>query len=154
MVGPLTIIMPDTYVADLGERMVAAATFDRINRRRLLRFLRRRFLGQCANLLALNAVGRRVSRRTLAGVQLIPIERIRGTEGRERDFDIDFNPLQEHDKNRWVDVLVAMRSGANLPPVELIQVGEVYYVRDGHHRISAARQLGMREIEAEVTVWE
>jgi hypothetical protein len=41
-----------------------------------------------------------------------------------------------------------------LPPVELIQVGDVYFVRDGHHRISVARMMGQDSIDAEVTVWE
>jgi hypothetical protein len=40
-----------------------------------------------------------------------------------------------------------------LPPVVLVQVGDVYFVRDGHHRISVARALGQLDIEAEVTVW-
>jgi len=43
--------------------------------------------------------------------------------------------------------------GTPLPPVELVQVGDVYFVRDGHHRISVARTVGQRDIEAEVTVW-
>jgi hypothetical protein len=45
-------------------------------------------------------------------------------------------------------------AGDPLPPVELIQVGSVYFVRDGHHRISVARAMGQQEIEAVVTVWQ
>lgn len=46
------------------------------------------------------------------------------------------------------------RCGVKLPPVALIQVGEVYFVEDGHHRISVAKLWGEHEIEAEVTIWE
>ena len=48
----------------------------------------------------------------------------------------------------------AVQTGQHLPPVELIQVGSAFYVRDGHHRISVARVLGQVTIEAEVTVWD
>jgi hypothetical protein len=51
-------------------------------------------------------------------------------------------------------VAQARQQGLSLPPVELTQVGEVYFVRDGHHRISVARALGQTDIEAEVRVWQ
>jgi len=47
----------------------------------------------------------------------------------------------------------ALDEGLVLPPVQLIQVGADYYVRDGHHRVSVTRALGLDVIEAEVTVW-
>jgi ParB-like chromosome segregation protein Spo0J len=47
-----------------------------------------------------------------------------------------------------------MLRGVTLPPVELIQVGDTYFVVDGHHRISAARALKVDHIDATVTVWE
>ena len=55
---------------------------------------------------------------------------------------------------RWLGVARAALRGEHLPPVDLIRAGDVYYVRDGHHRISVARALGQREIDARVTVWE
>lgn len=91
--------------------------------------------------------------RTYRGVTLVPLSAVRGSENRVCDFDADFRPLQEHDKPRWIGVMRAMNSGIPLPPVELIRVGEHYFVRDGHHRISVAKWLGMKEIEAEVTEW-
>jgi hypothetical protein len=36
----------------------------------------------------------------------------------------------------------------------LIQVGDDYFVRDGHHRISVARAFGREQIDAEVIVWD
>jgi hypothetical protein len=55
--------------------------------------------------------------------------------------------------SRWLRVAAARDQGKVLPPVVLVQVGDVYFVRDGHHRISVARALGQLDIEAEVTVW-
>ena len=52
-----------------------------------------------------------------------------------------------------MSVTRAYLRGIGLPPVELIQIGEVYFVRDGHHRISVAAALGQQEIDAMVTVW-
>jgi hypothetical protein len=152
--APISMVLPDTMSSDMSEMIQASAHFDRISGRGLVRRLLDHVRGRCAQLLSLSAATHRSHRRTYIGVHLIPIGEIRGTEGRERDFDANFRPLQQHDKQRWMGVLIAMRRGASLPPVELIQVDGAYYVRDGHHRISVARQLGLREIEAEVTVWE
>jgi len=92
--------------------------------------------------------------RHAAGLRNVPIARIRGSEGRSRDFDADFLPTHSRTEGRWVNIAKAQMLDTALPPVELIQVGDDYYVRDGHHRISVAKALGQLEIEAEVTVWE
>jgi hypothetical protein len=55
---------------------------------------------------------------------------------------------------RWLSVARALEKGVALPPVELIQLGDRYFVRDGHHRISVARAMRQDEIEATVTVLE
>jgi hypothetical protein len=88
------------------------------------------------------------------GLQAVPLGQIRGSQGRCRDFDLDFYPRQDHLKSRWLRVATAWYMGIPLPPIELIQVDDIYYVRDGHHRISVARALGQIEINAEVRVWE
>ena len=95
----------------------------------------------------------RVDARCYAGLHTVPIEQIRGSEGRSNDFDCDFHPLQDHCKGRWLHVAAARDQGKPLPPVVLVRVGDIYFVRDGHHRISVARALGQLDIEAEVTVW-
>jgi hypothetical protein len=77
---------------------------------------------------------------------------IQGSENRPRDFDRHFRPVQGHTKERWISVAVARLLGHGLPPVELLEVGDDYYVRDGHHRISVARALGEQYIEAVVSV--
>jgi signal transduction histidine kinase len=86
-----------------------------------------------------------------SGLQTVSIRSIRGSEDRCRDFDTNFCPLQTRTRERWLSVANARIEGRTLPPVELIQVGDQYFVRDGHHRVSVARALGEREIEAEVT---
>ena len=86
-----------------------------------------------------------------AGLKQVAIDDIRGSEGRQADFDDRFNPLSGQTRQRWQSVANAIEAGTHLPPVELIQVGAEYYVRDGHHRISVAAALGQAEIEAVVT---
>jgi hypothetical protein len=98
--------------------------------------------------------GGQAGNRYSAGMQTVPIDQIRGSHGRCRDFDSAFYPLQHHTRSRWLRVASARQQGIALPPVELTQVGEVYFVRDGHHRISVARALGQTDIEAEVRVWQ
>jgi len=95
----------------------------------------------------------RIDARYEAGLEAVLIERIRGSQGRTNDFDRDFHPLQEHSRHRWLSVATAWRQGKPLPPVDLIQVGDVYFVRDGHHRISVARTVGQKAIDANVIVW-
>jgi hypothetical protein len=92
--------------------------------------------------------------RRYDGVQTVRIEQIRGSENRSDDFDIHFNPVHARNKERWVNVAMAMLEDVGLPPVELIKIGDSYFVRDGHHRISVARSLGQEEIDAVVTNWE
>ena len=82
------------------------------------------------------------------------LDDIRGTEGRAQGFDDQFNPLSDQTRQRWQRVAIALDEGVPLPPVQLIQVGGTYYVRDGHHRISVNRAMGLEVIEAEVTVWQ
>ncbi len=112
------------------------------------------FTGHSRNLrdLAAEVAGRKLRGQHYAGARAVPIHQIRGSEGRYGDFDIDFNPLNSRTAGRWMSVAVAMSQGVTLPPVELIQVGEDYYVRDGHHRISVARAFGEKYIDAVVTV--
>lgn len=89
-----------------------------------------------------------------AGIRAVPIRDIRGSVGRSGDFDQAFYPLNAHHKERWLGVATARQMGLALPAVELIQVGDIYFVSDGHHRISVAKTLGQREIDAVVTRWE
>lgn len=95
-----------------------------------------------------------VRNRYHAGISAVAVHKIVGSLGRCSDFDAGFNPLNETTRDRWLSVARARLQGIPLPPVELIQVGQCYFVRDGHHRISVARSFGEQAIDAEVTVWE
>jgi hypothetical protein len=88
--------------------------------------------------------------RHYAGQQSIAIDQIKGTAGRGADFDDAFNPLHDRLRSRWLGVASVRLSGKELPPVEVIHMGGVYYVQDGHHRISVARALGEEFVDAEV----
>ena len=112
--------------------------------------------GRPHSLVPLSAVeaGGRVRSHRWAGAQTVSIRDIQGSEGRCQDFDASFRPRQEHTRNRWVSIATAWEEGIALPPVELIQVGDRYFVRDGHHRISVARTMGQEHVDAEVVVWE
>jgi hypothetical protein len=85
------------------------------------------------------------------GLQTVPLDSIRGSEGRTRDFDNNMRPLSERTRERWQNVAKIMLRGDSLPPVELIKVGDIYFVRDGHHRISVARALVQQYIDANIT---
>jgi len=115
-----------------------------------------RINGQARSLRDLQTATQRLNIRSrhYAGVQAVLISKIVGSEGRVSDFDASFNPLSEKTRDRWLSVASARLQGKALPAVELIQVGEVYYVRDGHHRISVARAFEEEAIDAQVTVWE
>ncbi len=87
------------------------------------------------------------------GLQTVPIKQICGSENRYSDFDAQFHPLESRTRDRWISIAAARLMDTPLTPVELIQVGDIYYVRDGHHRISVARALGEEYIEAHVITW-
>ena len=137
-------------------RSDASALFVSTRRAGRLRQAWAKLRGQSRRLLDLHSVAAcsTVGDRRAAGMQTVAIGQIRGSEGRCEDFDISFHPLKEHAEERWVSVARAQLRGLGLPPIELIQLGEVYFVRDGHHRISVAAALGQQEIDAMVTIWQ
>ena len=88
---------------------------------------------------------------TYAGITTVPVDRIVGSEGRYRDFNRHFLPKKEHLRARWTSVDKTRYQDIILPPVRLYEMGGVYFVRDGNHRVSVARSMGQVEIDAEVT---
>ncbi|MBK9924634.1 MAG: universal stress protein [Anaerolineales bacterium] len=88
--------------------------------------------------------------RTERGIQHIPLNAIVGSVGRYTDFTRTFLPCRMEDQERWVRVKAAMEDGSGLPPIEVYKVGEVYFVVDGNHRVSIARQEGFPSIEAHI----
>ncbi|TCJ19689.1 hypothetical protein E0L93_04070 [Rubrobacter taiwanensis] len=85
------------------------------------------------------------------GMQVVPVEKIVGSVGRHRDFDRAFLPSTESIKQRWKRIDQAFHRAEELPPVSLYKIGDAYFVRDGNHRVSVARQQGIEMIDADVT---
>jgi uncharacterized ParB-like nuclease family protein len=90
------------------------------------------------------------SQHASSKVVSVPIQQIKGTLGRNSDFDASFNPLKEGCRTRWINVYTAFRKSVSLPPVELVKVDNAYYVRDGHHRISVLKAFGQETIDAQI----
>jgi len=83
--------------------------------------------------------------------EMVPLHKIVGSIGRYRDFTREFLPKGSINRSRWQAVDAAMHSQTGLPPIELYQVGDAYFVRDGNHRVSVAHANGLKDIEAYVT---
>ncbi|MBN1135060.1 MAG: DUF4032 domain-containing protein [Anaerolineae bacterium] len=88
-----------------------------------------------------------------AGLQMIPLDKIVGSVGRYQDFDRAFLPAQEHIRERWRVVYEATQK-EGLPPIEVYKIGDAYFVRDGHHRVSVLKEMGATHVEAYVTELE
>ena len=84
------------------------------------------------------------------GVEDVPVKDIVGSLNRYHDFDRAFLPAKDGIAPRWEHIALAFYRNIGLPPVMLYKVGHVYFVVDGHHRVSVAREQGMESIEAEV----
>jgi hypothetical protein len=89
--------------------------------------------------------------QTDLGLQVVPLDAIVGTVDRTVDFDRGFRPTSPRLRSRWERINAAQRRGATMPPVSLYKVGDLYFVRDGHHRVSVAKSLGRPDIDAYVT---
>ena len=92
----------------------------------------------------------RLDGQSYRGLREIPIDAIRGTVDRAGDFDASFLPVRAHLRRRWARLDEAMRRGEAIPPIEVYQLRDLYFVKDGHHRVSVARQLGLKTISARV----
>ena len=117
--------------------------------RKVLRWL----TGESNDLLPFDAVKDRLPIRGqhYIGLCQVPIDQIVGSMGRYRDFDRAFVPLQKRTKDRWVSIDKAHYESISLPAVELYKMGDIYFVRDGNHRVSVARERGQLIVDAFVT---
>ena len=84
------------------------------------------------------------------GMQTIPVKLIVGSEGRYNDFDNRFFPKSMHLKTRWEHIDMVHINDIPLPPISLYELGGLYFVRDGNHRVSVAKSKGIEFIDAEV----
>src|SRR3954467_8784798 len=129
--------------------------FSRARRPRLLAHVARRMRRQPDDVALIlpfeevvDALGR--SGQVDRGLQVVPLDAIVGTVDRAADFDPGFRPTPPPPRPGWERIAAAQRRGEALPPISLFQVGELYFVRDGHHRVSVAKSLGRGDIDAYV----
>lgn len=145
-----------TYNNDYLMARQALGLFQQVLRKGVITRWLARITKRANNLLSLDDVQANltVRGRYYGGIQAVLVERIVGSEGRSNDFDASFNPLNEKTSSRWLSIANARLQGVAMPAVELIQIGDFYFVRDGHHRISVAKAFGEEAMDAQVTVWD
>jgi uncharacterized ParB-like nuclease family protein len=137
------------------ERIRAIQDFDSARARAFRRSLGSILTGRATRLRSiepqLRAAG--LEGRSFGGVREIPVAKIVGSvapEGKAADFDPEFMPVNRRMRERWTRIYLAMVEGDELPPIDVYKVDENYYVIDGHHRVSVARNLGRPMINARV----
>jgi nucleotide-binding universal stress UspA family protein len=138
-----------------GDRDITSALHDfwrarrRANLREALSFLG----GGSTDLLSYEEVRRklRAVEEAPAKLEEVPLDAIVGSVGRYNDFTRGFLPRQDSDKDRWAGVRQAMTGLEGVPPIEVYRLGDAYFVKDGNHRVSVARQLGAKYLQAYVT---
>ncbi len=134
-------------------RNAAISDFNTAHRKASLKSVVAQLTGQNINLLSYDEVLKRLRLKGQVerGREEIPLDKIIGSVGRYTDFTRDFLPRKGSDSSRWVTVKMATESLEGVPPIEVYKVGDYYFVRDGNHRVSIARQNGQTHIEAYIT---
>lgn len=132
---------------------IAKSDFGKARSKAFWRNIISRLSGETNELLPLDEVRQRLAIRGqhYRGVEQVSIDQIIGSAGRFRDFDRAFLPIHERMKDRWINIDKAHYDQIYLPPVDLYKMGEVYFVQDGNHRVSVARERGQEFIDAYVT---
>lgn len=130
----------------------AAEDFNKARSREIFGRILSLLTNQRDNLLSLQEVKALLgsTSETYRGLKVVPIEKIVGSEGRYQDFNRTFLPRHNRLRGRWVRVNTAHHQSVILPPVTLYEVGGVYFVRDGNHRVSVGKLQGVEFIDAEV----
>jgi nucleotide-binding universal stress UspA family protein len=131
---------------------MAIQDFQAARQRASIQEILARLRGKSTHLLSYDEVAEKLKLRvrTERGTQNIPLDSIVGSVGRYTDFTRTFLPRRGEDRERWARVKAAMEEDLGLPPIEVYKVGDVYFVIDGNHRVSIARQEGIKIIQAHV----
>ncbi|WP_217361749.1 ParB N-terminal domain-containing protein [Aeromicrobium stalagmiti] len=139
-----------------SSRVDAESDFMRARRHQVLSSLAARLTGDTEDVVqamsfdeVVDALGRRAEH--YVGTKVIPLDAIVGSVDKVRDFDRRFRPTSAVSRQRWERLARASRTGEVIPPIDVYQIGDYYFVRDGHHRVSVARSLGVTLIEARIT---
>jgi hypothetical protein len=137
-------------------QMAAESDFTRERRRRALSLIAARLRAgpdDVSPMLPFEEVVGALGRKSESdlGVKEIPLDSIVGTVDRQTGtFDRSFRPATANVRGRWERIAAARRRGEVMPPIDVYRIGELYFVQDGHHRVSVARALGDTVIEAHV----
>jgi len=131
----------------------AMEDFHRARRRAVMERILASLSGRSVDLLSYDDVLKKLKEqgRSSRGLRDIPLDAIVGSVGRYNDFSRTFLPRSDQDVHRWTRVQMAMNDMAGVPPIEVYQIGDAYFVLDGNHRVSVARQMGATHIQAYVT---
>jgi hypothetical protein len=135
-------------------QQMAMSDYEHAQSKARQRHLTALLLRRRTDLLSLDSILNRLSThgQHSIGLVTVTVEKIIGTVNRNEDFDNEFWPRrQETTMHRWLSIVKARYLGEHLPPIELRKVGDAYFVVDGHHRVSVARQQGQMYIDAYVT---
>jgi nucleotide-binding universal stress UspA family protein len=140
-------------MAALPDKISAINDFNEARRKAALRDIFARLTGESTELLSYEDVRQKL--RAVAGnaphLEDIPLDAIIGSVGRYSDFTRDFLPRFDSTQTRWVGIMTQATGSRGLPPIDVYQIGEAYFVKDGNHRVSVARQLENTHIQAYVT---
>jgi hypothetical protein len=140
---------------EIVARMLARERFAKARRRAVREDWGARLASRWRGLLPYDPLIAALQAPALQGIprlSTIQLDRIVGSVGHGRDFTLGFWPRASVSRERWVEVDVAMSQPAGVPPIDVFQIGDKYFVADGNHRVSVARANGLRDIEAYVTV--
>lgn len=113
-----------------------------------------RFRGEGAGLLPFDEIKDQLhptGETIVHGTREIPLDKIVGSVARYKDFTRSFLPKRDADQERWTGVRMAVTDMVGIPPIDVYQVGDAYFVQDGNHRVSIARRLNSKTITARVT---
>ncbi|OLC45914.1 MAG: hypothetical protein AUH80_07745 [Chloroflexi bacterium 13_1_40CM_4_65_16] len=137
------------------ERFRAIEDFDSARARAFWRNVRSVLTGRAGRLRSIEPVLRAagLEGRAFGGVHEIPVDKIAGSvapDAKTGDFDAMFLPVNRRMRDRWARIYQAMVEGDELPPIDVYKVDDRYYVIDGHHRVSVARNLGRPTLNARV----
>ncbi|GMR11494.1 MAG: universal stress protein [Anaerolineae bacterium] len=136
----------------LASYTLAVGDFRRARRKAGLQRILTRLAGKSPDLLSYEDVRRRLKAKETSRHELkeIPLDSIVGSVGRYQDFTRGFLPREDSGEDRWARVKVAVTELGGVPPIEVYQIGDVYFVLDGNHRVSVAREVGAAHIQAYV----
>lgn len=132
-------------------RQTARRNFEQARRRAWREQLSAKLTGRDASLLPFEEVRAKLQQKNpmYQGIQAVPLAKIAGSVGRYKEFTRHFLPLHDSLRERWINI-EALAVSQGWPPLELYRIGDVYFVKDGNHRVAVAQQLSLDTVEAHV----